>query len=563
MAGEFLTPTSIWNNFSIQDIPSSQTIGEYREGDIILNRMRIEGRKCTDGQVSIYAVLAKKVRRKKLPTIFILQKFTDGADETLAMDLAKKGYCAFVVNIGGEDGVNTNHTLYPKSLSYANYKNAKNILEKDVINGDFTTTCYYEWGVTARYALTYLRSLSFVDKIAGLGIGDSATILWHLSATENFDALAFMLNAGWHAYKGNYKFLSKIDEQFSDEKINYLSGVEPQSYAPHIKAPTLIEVATNSSEFDFDRSHDTHARIKEEYFSAIHYTEGGINCVNWSAYENTLMFFKEFLIEKGLDQSLPHKVEIKCEIKDGECRVEVIAKDSNIKEIYLNASEEHYNPSLRQWQKVSKCKRKGESFVFKYLPYVKSGCVFFFATVVYKNGFIINSNVISKKFDEKMIKPSHKVKVIYSSREEDSESAFYPATISNGKPQGLAINNISNVVEKKGAMGIDGITCESGLLTFKMAMIKYRPQEDGILLIDTYMPNGGNVTVKLIANYFGEKIEYVAKSKVPSGEIWHNLKFFISNFKSPEGMAIRSIEKIQAMQINADDTYLVNNILWV
>jgi hypothetical protein len=119
------------------------------------------------------------------------------------------------------------------------------------------------------------------------------------------------------------------------------------------------------------------------------------------------------------------------------------------------------------------------------------------------------------------------------------------------------------VVEKQGAMGITGVTCKSGLVTFKVGMNKFRPQEDGILLLDAYIKHGGKITVKLIADYFGLKREFIATAMVSGGEVWHNLKFAINNFKTEEGMSIRSIEKIQALEVNADSDYLVNNLLWV
>lgn len=562
MTGEILTPTSIWSKFNIENIPTAEVIGEYREGEVSLSRIRIEGEVREDGVVKIYAVFARNVKKKKSPAIFILQKFTDGADETLAMAYARMGYSAFVVNVGGDDGYNNNFTIYPPSLAFANYKNAKDNLDR--VNGPIKESCWYQWGVTARYAYAYLKSLPSITKIAGLGIGDSATVLWHMSVTEKFDCLAFVLNAGWRAYLGNFKFSGNVDEQFTDDKIKYLAGIEPQSYANHVSVPTIMVTATNSSEFDFERSHDTIARIKNVY-TAIHYTVGGTDSVDYSAFNHINGFFNEFLVKKHTQDNLrlPHDPSIRCEIADKKIKVYVKPFESNVKDVVVYAAEEILNPAFRQWQKITEYTEGDDEMVFEYSPYDKSGIVFFFAEVIYKNGFSINSDIISKRFKSEEVLPTHKSKILYSSREENSDSAFYSAGVRNKKPSCIAITEQPQVEEKKGAMDILGITCESGLLSFRIGAKKYAPTQDGILIFDAYLKKDGTVTVKLITTRYGERVEYKAKTKVEGGEVWHNLKFSLSNFKSNEGMAIRSVESIQAMEINADTEYLINNVLWV
>ena len=159
--------------------------------------------------------------------------------------------------------------------------------------------------------------------------------------------------------------------------------------------------------------------------------------------------------------------------------------------------------------------------------------------------------------------PTRKSKIIYSSRDADSITSFYPACSTQKKPHGLNISEDNKVDELFGAMDIKGATCENGLLSFKIGMQKYRPNEDGLLLVDVYIKQGGNLTVKLIGDYYGARTEYQACVNVSGGEVWHNVKLPLSAFKTKEGMAIRSVEKLEALEINADKKYLVNNVLWV
>ena len=113
-------------------------------------------------------------------------------------------------------------------------------------------------------------------------------------------------------------------------------------------------------------------------------------------------------------------------------------------------------------------------------------------------------------------------------------------------------------------MGIEGITCEWGLLTFKMGTEKYKPSETAILLFDVYAKEAGTVTVKLIADYSGVKTEYLLKTALLGGNVWQNVKMDLSKFKTAEGMALKSLNKINALVFEVDcANYLINNALWV
>ena len=91
-----------------------------------------------------------------------------------------------------------------------------------------------------------------------------------------------------------------------------------------------------------------------------------------------------------------------------------------------------------------------------------------------------------------------------------------------------------------------------------------RPQEGSIIMFDLYSENKGAMAVKLIADYFGEKIEYFAWANVLGGEVWQNVKLELSRFKTEQGMGLKSLEKIDALEFFIPEGfYLINNALWV
>lgn len=561
MAGHILTPSSIWGNFKTSKLEVAEVLGEYRDGDVVITRFYLNGKKAKDGQVKIYCAMARNTKVEKAPGVFIVQDFKDGADETFATYLAKKGYTSFVFDIGGDKGVNGNNTIYPQSLSFANYKNCKDKLFE--VENSVTKTCWYEWGSVARYAYRYFKSQAFISKMGVLGVGEAATVAWQLIGTEkDVDCAVFAMNAGWSAYKNEYKFGKAIEENLSDEQLMYIAGVEPQSYAPLIKCPTLVVAPTNSERFDIDRANDTITRIPADVYTAISYSVGLTRAVGVSAVKNIDIFFNKFL-QDGKDITLPQGIELKSQIEKGKIQIQVTPDAEQLKNVCVYVAEQTIEPSLRCWNKITDKEKKGNCYTFNYAPYSKSGMIIYFATAEYKNGFSVSSVILSKKFTEDIVNTTYKDNVVYSSRLQNSISVFTSAQESGGRPTGVRLGSENVVKELVGPMSIKGANCYGGLLTFKMNADKYKPKDDAILMFDIFVKENTEGVVKLLANYFGEKIEYVAKVKLTGGQIWHNVKLELKQFKTAEGMGLRDYSKIQAIEIDANGEYLVNNILWV
>ena len=79
-----------------------------------------------------------------------------------------------------------------------------------------------------------------------------------------------------------------------------------------------------------------------------------------------------------------------------------------------------------------------------------------------------------------------------------------------------------------------------------------------------YGKEKGVFTVKLIADYFGNKVEYACSQKIAGGEVWYNLKFERNYFKTAEGRVLKEYKKINAIEFNFDGgEFLINNALWV
>ncbi len=564
MAGAILTPTALWKDFSIDEkVNMIEIVSERQDGDVVFTYGYFNGRTVKDGTVKIYAVIARSVQQGVMPAVLTVGDFKGDCDELVMKDLASNGYIVMAVDLEGEKEGKEHFTVYPESIAYANYQRVKeNIyhIEEDVMR-----SCWYEWALVVRYALSYLKGRVDVTKVGGFGLGEGATVLWQIAGScADLDCAVFALNTGWTAYRGTQKFGSVIEPQFNDSMYKFVAGVEPQTYALHVACPTLVLCSTNSQLYDVDRAFDTVDKINKQVYSAIHYSVGYRERVSGEAYRVAKIFMQDCLVKENGALDLPEVVDIKCEECDGKIKVTVTCEEKNLTELALYTAEQITDSKLRSYEKSTESEKTEDGYVFTHQPYYKSGTAIFFAQATYKNGYVVGSKIIAKKFTEKEVGFSHKVNVIYSSRKENSESVFAPSYVDTDQYVSVNITEWARVKIKKGPMGIYGAYSPIGLTTFKINALKDKPQDGALLMFDVYSKEKSTLTVKLIADYYGQKIDYLAHVNVIGGEVWQNVKLELAKFKTMEGMGIKTYDKIEAMEFVFDkEECFINNALWV
>ncbi|MBE7087328.1 MAG: hypothetical protein E7369_03410 [Clostridiales bacterium] len=563
MSANILTPITIWGNFSIKQPVLAELVEEKVKGEITYRKIYIDGRTVGKERVKIFGVIAKKEQPSIQPAVIIFSDFERGMDLSLVEKLAQSGYTALAIDLNGkpENSDLKNYTVYPDKVGYANYDLSKDSLDK--ISTDAIGTCWYEWAAAAKYAISYLKAQPCVSKIGAIGVKEGAGVLWHaLANNENVDCAVFVMNAGWKAYKGIFKFSGASEPQFSDETLKYVAGIEPQGYAKHVKCHCLMLSPTNSDEYDCDRAYDTIARINENAYRSACYSVGSVDTVDFRTITRTRIFFEEFLGGNGKGD-LPFEPDIKCDIEDGGLVFHVNVDPNGLNRPSVYVSEELLEPQKRAWIKLTDCIKIGDGeFLFKYSPYHQSKKVFAFSKASYQNGYALCSNVISKKFKETEVKKTFKDKIVYSSRDSRLESVFAAITEKDA-PSSWRESDKHCLKFKKGPMSIDGVSASGGLRTFKISAEKYLPNDYAILMLDIFTKDKCELTVKLIKDFFGEKVEYVAKTNVNGGKIWHNVRLEMNKFKTEEGRILKTYQGIDAIEFYVSCDYLINNVLWI
>lgn len=563
MAGNILTPNLIWKDFQPLTKPTKRSIYTVKKDGLLINRFYLDGLTVKDKEISIFACITELDNQDNKPLIVSVHDFGFEKFNDTDFELIKQGYAVLSIDFAGEENGKENYTKYSAGLEYANYHNAKSQLY--TIEDEVGDSCWYAWTSVMKYVLRYLASLKNYSKIGVLAFGQASTIAWQAVATEEKVACAvFGFNAGWKSYNNYFKYSTTAEPLFSSNVLKFVAGVEVQSYMSHVSCPVLLLSSTNSREFDLDRAYATISRINEKIYSNVNYSVNYRDVLDKASYDDLVQFFKVFLKKEGKRTDLSKDMDVKTEVKNGKVEITVSTKEEDFKSLCLYCAEEQLDPAKRSWEKLKEYSNpKKGVYVFEYIPYKDSKIAFFFAKMENRNGFTTCSDVVAKRFEATDSQVQLKQNIVYSSRFIGSESVFAPFDENFALAKELDANANGQIKKVKGALGFYGITNDYGLITFKVGQSKYHPSEQAMLMFDAYLPNGGEVSVSLVADVDGSFKTYTARFEVVGGNIWHNLKASLKNFKTEEGMGLKSYEKVCALVFSSNSKYVINNVLWV
>lgn len=547
---ELLTPVTLWNDFSADADFEPEREEAYAYGDVMIEKLYIKGKTVSGQAVKIFILSAKKKCEGKMPAILLFDDYSVSPDEKTAVAFAKKGYAVFSVDYSGKAEGKKRFTVYPESLDFADYDKVKNNLFSVT---DEKKSHFYEWSVSARYALSFVKSLDYIGKVGAVGNKGGAFIVWQLAATDGLSCAAAIYNAGWNTYKKGTRFTGEGDGLMSDNDIMLNAGIEPQSYASHVKCPVLFITATDNIEYDADRAYDTVSRIDNKIYSAVCYFVGK-DGMSFAGVKNADIFFTEYLTGNGKPISSGFEAESK--IKNGECEIKVKGKDVEKLTLYLSDGET--DPALRTWNRITDYKKENDVFTFTFGADRINGRAFFFTSIILKNDFTVCTNIteiINESTDKGKGKVSSLSGVIYSGRDEKDKITFLPFSATPQKPIFPEL--------KKGPMGIEGISAADGIITSKVNECGLKPKKDAILMFDAYSEADAVLTVSYVFDVRNTDVEFSARVKIAGGKVWHNVILEMQKFKTAEGRPLKNYELLNGIKFYSENELLINNVLWI
>ena len=563
---KILTPSAVWKDFKGNLPLKDSKVNEMTYDGITYSEVYFSGREINLSRVRIYGLYARPNPlpvNRKIGALLIMPDFCDTINLELVNHFAKMGYAVLMVDYRGEVGEGTNHTIYPSEIEYANYG------KEDMFTVERTAkeTCWYEWACVGKYAISYLKSRLEVDKIALLGIKQGANVGWQmLYNEERVNCFVSLFGAGWQAYKGLFKS-EGTDIEMSDERYRWLGGVDAHVYAQYCNCPVLYLTATNSSDFDCERSADTLSRVNENISCSFNYSPRLCQTIDKKSADDIALFLKKHITKAGAASDrlyFPESPTLSLALGDDGRTVFAkvsINEPDKLKNLTVYLSEGIYDPSKRNWCQMLSVKASStpECKYFKLPLGGGSSFAHAFAVADYKNGVSISSRIVMKKFDVEI--PSTTASMLYSSRSGvDCFTVCDEIGHSVGK---IFFNENSGVELVECANGIAGVTSRYGLLNYRIVECRFNPDVRSILKMDVYCEDYTLLNVRVVVVENERQEDYSATLELKGCRVWQKVQIDFASLKSASRMSIKGFEDIVAIKIEAESRFAVNNILLI
>ncbi len=562
MENTLLSPVMLWRDFNANEPLRESKIGEETYGDVVYSEMYFSGRETSAGRVRVFGVLARsKTATKKTQkgAILILPDMSETVNIEIMNVYVKQGYTVLMVDYRGQSSDVENYTKYPDAVSYANYKNVAQSV--DGVPKTAKETCWYEWASVAKYAVSFLSSLLEVENIGVIGIRNGANVGWILCGTDaRVDCFVPLFGAGWRGYRGYFK---NSDTEFrpGDDQLRFLAGIDAHAYAQYVKCPVFYMTATNSPDFDLDRSVDTMCRLGESTENYLNFSPMLRDVLNQSSKRNVDLFLAKNLL--NFKAVFPKEPTLSAIVEDGvvTCDVELDFSDvKKPKNVSVYIAEDGEDPSTREWKLMKPIKgQREDKKSFTYDIFGNSSFVNMFAVVEYRNGVTLSSKVVCKKTELTGRRP---IKLLYSTKEKTGTFSVY-----NVKEKALGsifFEDGDAVSYKEGGNGIFGVSSDFGLVTYKVNKRSVSVNDNTLFMLDVYCEEYTTLKVVLMIESSPNVInEFFVNVELKGGKIWQSVKLKAGDFKSESRISIKDYSNVVGMRLETAAPSVFNNILVV
>lgn len=561
MANKILTPITLWNDFDDSLPLNIETDSESERDGVKYSEISFSGRAVGSDRVRIRALLACPAEGGDKPSVLIVPDADKTYDEALAARFVSLGYSVLMPDYRGRQESAGRYTLYPDSVSYANFAEAgRRILFADETAKE---TAWYEWVAVARYSLRVLCELKPTKPVGAVGIKAGGDIVWQLAATAEGLACAVPVCAGgWLAYRGIKKFGENTELKMDEERYRFLGGVDAQAYAQHVKCPILMLCSTNDSRFDADRAFDTFARIAPEQEKAFYFSARYDGHIGNTAFKDMELFLDKYL--KKYEVFVPKPIDISIEEEDG-ALVAKICFDPNGEVKYCEAfmAEDNFDAATRDWTRCKHLRDDGDDTSYFALDaYSGAKTVFAFAKAKYSSGFAVSSKIAVKRIDKVYSNMQPKTRILFSSLN-GTDSFTMDKYDNNVVADCFLDNSIKPIRLVNGPYGIKGVYSSYGLRSYRLGTERYRPYSGAIIKFDAYAQASALLTVTIAVLQEGKADRYVCGIALPGGEEWTACDLSAKDFKNDVGKPLAHFSDGAYITFSSPNLFCINNFLWL
>lgn len=536
---EVLTPQIIWKGYDASILPLGTTVLTDKKTDSMRTiTAYFNGSTTTDGVVRVFVRCVLPASNEKLPAVIYMgdvNKPVTDLDPSYYTDL---GYAVIMPDFAGVREESPHYTLYPKSMTYANFTPDCLTTAPD----DLRFNCWMIWAEIAMRAITFASSLDEIDgeRIALIGEGISESTVVKAAAIDK------RIKCAITKFSSGLTAAETIDLRLNVALLN-------SSYAPMIKKPLLVMLASNEQDGSADEMSESFSLIPKESGSRLSISERLSHCTGYKQRNNEELWLDYYLRGEG---EIPETPKIAAVGRDHEFYYDITAP--NCDDVELFVSQGSKNGAIRHWERVKPTKLDEGKFTARVDAFDIKKPVYAFVNACTKGGMSVSSPIFEKIPALLGVRqlPHYSTHVIY-----DAEMGVgnWIAYAPKARPRSVTL--------LKGPFGIKGVSSDVGALaTYKFSAEGVHGNDSELLQLLLYSTKEQTVTFTVLActEEDGEEKydEYSYSTVINPWDNWSKLTLQAADFKSPYA-ACEGWSGVARLIVESEAPVAIASMIWV
>lgn len=536
---ELLTPQQIWKGYDPSALPlNTYVLTDEKSGNRRVITAYFSGPTTTDGVTRVFVRCIAPASKGRYPAVVFMPDAVRADAERSAEELAGLGYVVVVPDYAGTRENDFRYTIYPRSLGCANWKAER----LDEYPSDLRFNCWSVWAEIGMRTVTYAAGLDFVDceRIAVVGAGIASSAALKAAALDRRIKCAVTL------YSNGKKDTHSDDPNY----LTYKVALADEAYAPMVRVPLLMMIASNDTDGQTDDMSDLFSLIPEDSGSRLSVSERASRSIGGKQRENVRLWLDKYL--RGSSAEIPSEPEVTASASERKLYYNVKADPACETELFVSRGTDE--PALRNWSKAKLMLVGDGEYIAHADVYDAGEKIYAFANARLPGGMSVSSPITEKLPSQMGVdaSPMTANRLIYDGdMGADDWTEYSPAGTSATPGTG------------SGPFGIGGVTASGELGTFKLGDPVYRGREGYLLQIMLYSEKPQFVTFKVTAEVRpGKYAEFTHTESVSPEDGWRKVTLEVTDFKSLSGIC-ENWEKVFGMSIVAENPVIVASMLWV
>lgn len=536
-----LSPQMLWKEFDRHIMPlDTFVLSSVSSVDFCVRTLYFNGGANAASNARIFARFLEPITQgdslngaQEKKCIVIMPNYNQDINDITINAVAGGSTSVLIIDWAGDYNGRSRHTIYPKSMSYANFNPLTYI---NSVPNSPQNSCWFAWACTLLRSITFLQDSGY-KKIGVMGLGVGSDSVWKAASYDNsITSAVCLLDSGLETFRASG----------GNEQLNYLACIQTINYAPLINCPLFMLAETNAKSGSFDKL--------IEQFNAINRADKLIyilpradSLLNESIIKDLGIWFNYYLSGKG---SLPSNNSIKTKKSENSLYFQATTQsESKAIDAYIYSTQSS-DAVFRFWR-CSKLSSVSESeFIGKVSIFDSKQKLLAYSNITFSNGFCCSTPLITLECSQLINIPlmtASPRRLIF-----DSEM---------GTGEFISIGSTVSLKIETGYNNISGISLDGGcILTYKIGDFLYSAHGAGSLqlIICSYISQ--TIVLKLTDSL--TKSEYYVKKLITPENEWLKITLNAREFKNQSG-TLANFDNAALIEIIANNKIIINNILWI